>query len=386
MRKLIALAAGIALFLGTVCGFSLYLDRQVTENGDTLRRAKVYSRYSSHDVNSLLMDEKTLPLFGSSELNSSGGMTDGWECRRGDFLNGKDINVVTIGGGNFQSLSHAITLGSLSEDIKSGKVALNLSPQWFTEEGGIAADAFAARFSEDHLLHFLDNKKISRESKEYVLGRTVELLKDSPTQQKRVKKYEASLENKLSFHTPYKMVMKPFWAFRAKWEAYQDSKASTEPASDMEPADVDFSALLKDAEQAGRAAVTNNDFGIVDDYWDTYVRDNYEKGENPQKIQMAVKSVEYDDLRCFLKIAEELGIEVILVSIPVNAKWYDYAGQLFDTYYENIRAIAGEYDHIRFVDLSRYEDEKYFMKDIMHLGWKGWVRVNEALYKEFVGE
>ena len=85
-------------------------------------------------------------------------------------------------------------------------------------------------------------------------------------------------------------------------------------------------------------------------------------------------------------MAKELDLEVILVSIPVNAKWYSYTGVLLDNYYQNIRIIAGEYDNIVFVDMSIYENEKYFLKDIMHLGWKGWTRINEALYKEFVGE
>lgn len=386
MRKLIALLAGVALFFAAVFGSSVYLDRQIVKNQAHMRVSKTYSRYWSHDANALLLDEKTLLLFGSSELNSPEAMTDGWEARRGDYLNGKNIRVMTIGGGNFQSLSHAITLGSLSDDIQSGKVALLLSPQWFTAEDGMEPDAFAARFSEDQLLHFLDNDKVSMESKTYVLDRTIQLLQNSPTQQKRVIKYKQALENSLSLATPYKMVMKAFWSYRTKWEAYEEGRDYEEPLAHEDPAETDFNALLTQAEEAGRQACSNNDFGIHNEYWETYSRSVYEQGENPQKVQAAVKSVEYDDLRCFLQIARETGIEVMLVNTPVNAKWYTYTGQLFGTYYDNIRSIAGEYDNVRLIDMSQYENEPYFLKDIMHLGWKGWVRTNEALYKEFVGE
>jgi Protein involved in D-alanine esterification of lipoteichoic acid and wall teichoic acid (D-alanine transfer protein) len=30
-------------------------------------------------------------------------------------------------------------------------------------------------------------------------------------------------------------------------------------------------------------------------------------------------------------------------------------------------------------DFSDKEYEKYFLKDIMHIGWKGWVYVNQSL-------
>lgn len=95
-------------------------------------------------------------------------------------------------------------------------------------------------------------------------------------------------------------------------------------------------------------------------------------------------SVEYDDLRCFLEVAGELDIHVILVSIPVNEKWYSYQGILCDEYYEKIRDIAGEYPNVELIDMTKYGDEKYFLKDIMHLGWKGWARINEELYKHFM--
>ena len=98
---------------------------------------------------------------------------------------------------------------------------------------------------------------------------------------------------------------------------------------------------------------------------------------------MYTESPEYDDLKCFLDVADELGIEVILVSIPVNEMWSEYRGELCDVYYENIRKIATEYECVNLLDMTGYGKEKYFFRDIMHLGWKGWTRINEALYKEF---
>lgn len=72
------------------------------------------------------------------------------------------------------------------------------------------------------------------------------------------------------------------------------------------------------AQEQGEEACTNNDFGIYDAYWDKYVKEAYEAGIILEKNQSYVESVEYDDLRCFLEVAEELDIHVMLVRIPVN--------------------------------------------------------------------
>ena len=118
-------------------------------------------------------------------------------------------------------------------------------------------------------------------------------------------------------------------------------------------------------------------------YWNTYAKETYEKGEIEEKSEVYTESVEYEDLKCFLNVAKELDIEVILVSIPVNEKWYTYQGMLCDDYYEKIRSIAQEYDNVVLVDMTEYADEMYFFRDVMHLGWKGWVRISEAIYREF---
>ncbi|RKJ53704.1 hypothetical protein D7Y09_12370 [bacterium 1XD42-1] len=37
------------------------------------------------------------------------------------------------------------------------------------------------------------------------------------------------------------------------------------------------------------------------------------------------------------------------------------------------------------LDLTGYEYEEYFMCDTMHLGWKGWLAVDQALIDYYYG-
>ena len=79
----------------------------------------------------------------------------------------------------------------------------------------------------------------------------------------------------------------------------------------------------------------------------------------------------------------ETGIEPLIVSIPVNGRWYDWTGfsrEDREIYYENIRSICSEYQ-VEMADFSNKEYEEYFLKDIMHLGWKGWVYLDDKVYQ-----
>lgn len=73
----------------------------------------------------------------------------------------------------------------------------------------------------------------------------------------------------------------------------------------------------------------------------------------------------------------------MLVLMPVNGYWYDHIGfprKERQQYYENIRALAKQYG-AQLSDLGDDEYTKYFFLDKVHLGWKGWLAVNEDIYR-----
>ena len=199
MKKLYAVLGGIFLFGLLTVGFDKYLDIQITNNREMIRNHRTYERFWSSETQKLIMDENTLVIFGSSELVP----LEDYEENVSSFLNAPEMNIVTMGAGNFQSLSHVMELGAIADKIESKKVALFLSPQWFEEEG-ISQEAFPARFGEENLLEFLKNEKISDSNKQFVLDRTLSLLANSPAQQARVVKYKNAFSNKISIDNIYR--------------------------------------------------------------------------------------------------------------------------------------------------------------------------------------
>ena len=381
MKKLGAVLCGFLLFIGVLIGFKIHMDIEIGNNKAGVRDLRTYERFWSSEAQAAVIDSNTLPIFGSSELTE----LSNYEENVGSFLNGEQMNIITIGAGNFQSLNHAITLGAIADDLETKKVALFLSPQWFDSDG-CEAGAYAARMSENELLGFLCNPKISKETKLFVLERTESLLVNSPIQLARVQKYHNAIKNPVSPDTIYMWIMNVYWDYRAEYEVYKqlDRVNNDVPSYDLES--LDFNEILELAEKQGQESCTNNTFGVYDEYWDTYVANVFSAGEVVDKTQQYTSSPEYYDLQCFLDVAKELGIEVIAISIPVNGPWYEYTGVLCDDYYYNVSNICAKYDNVTFADMSIYEDELYFFKDIMHLGWKGWTRVNEVLYTEFTKE
>lgn len=381
MKKLYAMMAGFLLFVIVVLGFNQYLDIQIINHKEAIRNHRTYERFWSSETQKLVMDENTLPIFGSSELVS----LDDYEENISNFLNSSDMNIVTIGAGDFQSLSHTMELGSIIESIESKKIALFLSPQWFNETG-ISQDSFPIRFGEENLLVFLRNERISDTNKKYVLDRVLSLLEKSPIQYARVERYKKAFENGISIDKIYMNVMQCFWKLRGKYSVFKQINKMKQDLPIVDLENMNFDMMLSMAEIQGKEACTNNEFGIYDEYWETYVEGVYERGEIEEKKEYFTESVEYEDLRCFLQVAKELDIDVILVSIPVNEKWYTFQGMLCDEYYKKVKMTTNEFDNVVFIDMTKYANEEYFLKDIMHLGWKGWVRINEVLYREFKKE
>ena len=219
MKKLYAMAVGLVLFVLAVLGFNRYLNLQIVDNKEAVRDYRSYERFWSGETQKLVMDENTLPVFGSSELVA----LEDYRENISSFLNSSDMNIMTIGGGYFQSLSHTIELGAISENIKNKKVALFLSPQWFSDTG-VTQDMFPGRFGEESLLEFLENDQISDANKEYVLDRTLNLLSNSPVQYARVERYKKAFENKISIDEVYMGIMCNFWKLRGKYSVYKQMK------------------------------------------------------------------------------------------------------------------------------------------------------------------
>jgi len=115
------------------------------------------SKFSSNKgLKNLLKDKNSIAVFGSSELK---------HCQNSGFhgntiFQNTDMKPVFIGKGGYQSLYHAIAVGSIGETLKGRKIVISVSPQWF-KNTGVKEDAFGATYSESNFIEFLKIKTLA---------------------------------------------------------------------------------------------------------------------------------------------------------------------------------------------------------------------------------
>ncbi|MGN0351061.1 MAG: D-alanyl-lipoteichoic acid biosynthesis protein DltD [Roseburia sp.] len=389
MKKLYFLLIALVSAFACVVGLDLLVKHSLTTNVDkAIYDNNIHTRNCSDYVMDQIIDENSIVVLGSSELNSA----DDLAYPPSLFNEGySDFNMVLMGAGYLQSVSQAVNVGALQNNIKNGKVVLIVSPQWF-REGELTSDAFCSRFEEANFVEFLQNDDISKTTKIEVSDRINELLASDPVTLERVEKYEDMYLDHTVNPVTY-VEMSTYSVFRNAKTRFElvdefDSLPPLDTTNYVCADEIDFDLLLSQALEVGAESCTNNEFGVDNDYYDTYIKGNLRAKKDSNVGITYASSSEYGDFRLFLDVCKETGIEPLIISVPVNGRWYDYTGfqrSERNTYYQNIRNICDEYE-VTLVDFSDKEYELYFLRDIMHLGWKGWVYLDKAVYSFYKGE
>lgn len=379
MDKFKAFIFSIVVIVVIYLGVDSYLNNKLKVVNNSIRYNRSNEKFSSAETIKKNIAENTIILLGSSELSNY--MVE--EQHPSKLLDYSDLNMMSIGAGYYQSLIHIMNLGAIANEkkFKNNKFVLILSPQWFDRDG-LEKEAFVARYSEEVMIDFLKNKDISYENKEYVINRAQELTQDNQIYQKDLKFFKkAYLKNKITYKIYSEfylklLVVKNKFKFLKVYERNNDKNNKKFEGFNTK-------LELEKAEKTAKNMVTNNPYGIYDEYYDKYIKAQVEELKNSEIEIDYLESPEYEDLKMFIKIAKELNVDVAIVNIPLNGLWIQHAGfkrENIDKFNQKIKEIC-DVEGVTYIDFSQNIDEKYFLKDIMHLGWKGWVRLIDEIIK-----
>ena len=403
MKKLITFLLAILLCIGEIYIYNISLDNSLKHPDKDFSKKSKALNYEACGLEKMecpstigaCLDKETILLLGSSEIPNV--LTSNKTRRRLIPQNvyahpetltnqgNSNFNMMLVGVAHVQSLEHAINIGGLEPYIKNNKVVLNLSPQWF-KQGGVDPEAFASVFSIQMMDKFMKNKNISKELKLKVVRRSEELLRTYPKAQKQVSKYEDELlgkNNNIINKISRDWVMK-FNGLKAKRTLNSlEYKTFPKDSGTLDFDTLNFEQMKKDAEEEGKAVCTNNPFYFYNGYYDTFIKPNINKLKNSAAQKGYSDPSEYGDLQLFLDVCKELDLDVLLVNIPVNGYWYDYVEfpkSERQKYYQRVSDLAKKYN-VSMLDLRNEEYNPYFFRDAYHLGWKGWVYLDEGIYK-----
>lgn len=148
------------------------------------------------------------------------------------------------------------------------------------------------------------------------------------------------------------------------------------------PGTYDADVLDGLATQDGMNETTNNAFELKNDFYTKRVKRNLPKLKGSQATWSYVKSPEYSDLQLVLNTYAKKHMEVLFVIPPINAKWAAYTGLDLGMIQNTVTKLKYQlktqgFNHV--LDLSQDGAQPYFMEDTIHIGWRGWLKMDQTV-------
>lgn len=328
----------------------------------------------------MLEDDQYLPMYGSSELSR----LDVYHPYNYFKVNPEGFTPFLIGRGGTQSFVHFLSFAALGDDLKNRELVFILSPQWFTKEG-LDEVHFAPNYSSLQAYDLVFNDKLSVELKKKAAKRL--LVFDIVRNDKLLTMMLEGIVYPDTKHRCKAAAAKPFgYVYRNILERKDIVMSlfavnSRNPRIDQDLRSLPLNDLNKHAERTGEAESKTNPYWIEDRYYRKHIADKIGKLKGYKANEAYTESPEYEDLQLILDLLKQEKTKALFISIPVNGPWYDFAGfpkERRQAYYEKVRTVI-ESSGFPVADLSSHEYNPFFLKDTLHLGWKGWVYVDEAL-------
>ncbi|MBT2737865.1 D-alanyl-lipoteichoic acid biosynthesis protein DltD [Bacillus sp. ISL-7] len=329
----------------------------------------------------MLENPAYLPIYGSSEL----ARLDPFHPSNYFHVNPQGFTPFLVGTGGTEALIHFLNFSAHADKLKGKRIVFVLSPQWFVPKGSDESH-FAPNFSVLQGYQFALNPKVNHP---LVTEGSKRLLAFN------VVKSDWMLSSLLEanvyhdkWHQTKAMVIKPFaYGFLHLLERrdlilslldVHLKKLHPKPALTQNKS---WAELEDAATHMAAKKTTSNPFYVNDLYYKAMLQPKLDKLQGYKKGASYAKSRQYQDLQLVLDVLKEAHAKPLFVSVPVNGYWSDYTS--FPTkgrtdYYVKVKKQI-EKNGFPILDLSGHEYDKYFFKDTIHLGYKGWVSVDKGI-------
>lgn len=385
MKKLKGFFIGLVLAIITVIIFVPIQVQKINQyyrvNDNSVRYNTSYNKHKSREILKANYDENTHLLLGSSELS----VANKKEFHPTQMFNYDDFHLMEVGGGFFQNVIQASTLASLEPIMTQKKVAIIESLNWFDQKG-MRQDAFESRVSKEHVYYTLMNPKLSKETKLKFINRVLELSAKNESLTSTFERYKRVLVEGKGSQIDQFMIQMELAKFSLNVvQAFYDEQIIDLPSKGSTMPDYNWDEVLAKNEEQAKKDTQSNEYHFDDWYYKKNIEGKLASLKDSASTFKYTDSPEYEDFKLFLQIAKELGVEVLVITFPVNGPWYDYIGidasqrNTFSTKINEIVKEAG----VKQVDLTSHDYDPYYIWDATHPGWKGWPLVEKELVKFF---
>lgn len=296
--------------------------------------------------------------------------------------------VFGFGNAHHQHLSILIELLAADKYIEKSEICIFLSPGWF-QANGSNSSAFV-QFAKPELLNRIITSEVDSSYKKHIgefiftnknafasLPKEYNYLSDYylATQRSFWVNLKAKTINKLQNLVDYSYQIDQIeyainlnYLTEKKWEGNLDETALSTKET-----------FLK--------TVTNNKLFVNDDYYSNYLID--EKGNERSTVIEKIKieaNQEYNDFRLVVNYLKERNVKASFIILPLNPYYYqniELLNPLIDSITTHLDNNKIEYYNMFVSTKEVYEPGT--LRDVMHLGDYGWMKVNRYLDSLYYG-
>lgn len=321
-----------------------------------------------------------VPFFGSSEL------------ARQDFTHPsllaakykRSYRPFLLGKAGTQSLAHYFGMQSMTEEMYGKKAVYVLSPQWFVKRGQ-DKNAFSTFYSPLSTVSWLlkaDNTLENRYAAQRlmkmhvvnengVMGQAIERTANGKALTSLQRAY---LKVRLN-------ILQNEDQLFANLQVTNKNKNFVKQFKKL-PDTYSYQQLDTLASEAGEVNTDTNRFGIENKVFKKIHGSKLKHLAGKQKSFDYRRSPEYGDLELILSQFQRSNTNVLFIIPPVNAKWSAYTGlstTMLKQTSHKIKQQLRSQGFTNILDLSDQGHVKYFMQDSIHLGWRGWLAVDQKV-------
>lgn len=339
----------------------------INQRNNSIRYLDSQGKFKSNDILASAMDQYTIPVMGSSELN----YYSNYSTHPKTLLNYSNLRLLTIGEGGYLPLSHAITLGSIADELPRKTINLIVSQQWWQDD--IPYNYFPSTTSYEHIYRFLCNPRISDQTKKIALTRIDALAKNEKKFQQDLRIVSKCVDGNV-IDKSIAAITNWQTEIALNYEFWSGLKTQDTISSPVFEGRFNWKEIRKKAVQDGRIDTSSNPYSINNKTWaegwltDKKILDKF------RQRHFTSKGIT-EDLDIFLRTAKDLGIHVNLFLIPLPEKWYKHVG-LPKSRITEFRKIfyreVNKYEDVTVFDYQKYAGIPYFFADTAHLGHVGW--------------
>lgn len=335
--------------------------------------------------NAAFADKKVnyVPFFGSSELSRIDSLHPSVLAEKYH----RNYQPFMLGKAGSDSLVHFLNMQEMQGTLKTKKAVYVVSPQWFTKIGSDAGfDLFYSPLQlVDWLLNIGTNKPTTTD--QFVASQVLErsVVKNNAYYNRLLKQIEngdSLSEASLSTLRFKHRILSRQDALFSRLEKSSNYKNRVLPAAKSLPQIYSKNALDRLGYEEGKKGTSNNAFHIKNSFYTTRVMPEKNSLKNSQKNYNYEQSVEYAYFQSVLDNFAKNHTDVMFVITPVNQRWAKYTGLNNEMYQASVAKIKYQLQSQGFnniADLSQDGGEDYFMQDTIHVGWRGWLALDQYL-------